>query len=83
MQARHRFEFYRDEKQEYRMRIVSENGNVILASTESYKNLYDCEASFDSVVKTIQTGLIKKEWVNEDGSVVELERSQGVPIPKE
>ena len=37
-----KWEFYKDNKGEWRWRRVAPNGNIVGASTEGYKNKQDC-----------------------------------------
>ena len=36
------FELYRDKKDEWRWRLVAENGKIVADSAEGYKNKSDC-----------------------------------------
>lgn len=41
--------YYKDENGEWRWRVISSNGNILGDSGESYKNLADCKAGFNSL----------------------------------
>lgn len=46
-----KFETYEDEKAEHRWRLKAANGQVIAASSESYKAKADCEKAIDEIKK--------------------------------
>ena len=41
--SKFRLEFYRDEADEFRWRLVALNGNIVATSGEGYKNRGDCQ----------------------------------------
>lgn len=40
-----KWEFYKDSKEEWRWRRISNNGNIVGSSSEGYKNKADCVAN--------------------------------------
>lgn len=50
-------EFYKDEAGEARCRVTHENGNILMATTESYKNLDDCLAG------VFRAALLLEQWM--------------------
>ncbi len=47
-----KFEVYEDNKKEHRWRLKAANGQVIAASSESYKAKPDCEKAIEEIKKT-------------------------------
>jgi uncharacterized protein YegP (UPF0339 family) len=47
---RGRIEYYHDKDGMIRSRVVAENGNILLISSEGYHNLDDCRATTENVV---------------------------------
>lgn len=59
----HKIKIYKDEKGEWRSRIVHVNGNVIADSGAGYKNNHDCRSALHMLIVALQnrTYLIEDE----------------------
>ncbi len=55
-----KIEEYKDEKQEHRIRLTADNGNIIYASTEGYKNLKDAKQAAIKSALDILDGYYKE-----------------------
>ena len=51
-------EIYQDKAKEYRWRIESDNGEIVAASTEGYKNKSEAEKNLDSISMAVATSVL-------------------------
>lgn len=58
--SKYTFEFYEDNKKETRFRLKARNGNVVGASTGSYKTKSDAETAVDSIKKGAKDAEVKE-----------------------
>ena len=59
MPAEPAFELYRDRAEEWRWRLVAENGNVIADSAEGYSSKQGAKRGIESVRRTVETADIE------------------------
>lgn len=55
---KYKIEFYKDKKKEYRSRIISRNGKIILDSGEGYKSLKTCRRAIVNFLNCPVTEII-------------------------
>jgi uncharacterized protein YegP (UPF0339 family) len=56
-------EFYKDQSGEWRWRLKADNGEIVGAATEGFKNLIDCEYNYKTLRNVVDT-FNKKETDN-------------------
>ncbi len=55
-----KFEVYQDKKREYRFRLVSRNGKIIVAS-EGYTSLQACKNGIDSIRRNADSPIVEED----------------------
>lgn len=58
-----KIEEYKDQKEEHRIRLTADNGNIIYASTEGYKNIEDArQAALSSSIEVLKRYYRHLSW---------------------
>lgn len=79
-----KWEFYKDNKEQWRWRHIAPNGRIIGASTQGYKNRYNCNANAiaHGYVIDKRTLIKKRILVRKSGRVRSSETYKAFTVPK-
>lgn len=64
----YKFEYYKDSAEEWRWRVIHQNGNIIAISSEGYKNLKDMLEVVSNLTEALLTLKHKKAEILESHS---------------